>query len=81
MHGEKFNKGGGKIIKSSRKSGETKMGEYVTIKLPRELFYLIDESALKAYGYSSRTEFIKDSIRKMLEAHPDFKKKTASSKK
>jgi metal-responsive CopG/Arc/MetJ family transcriptional regulator len=52
-----------------RKEGKTKYvpkTQYVTVKIPADLFYLIDEEIIKKYGYCSRTEFIKDAIRRML---------------
>jgi len=41
---------------------------YRIIKLPKELAELIDEMIGKL-GYKSRTEFVKDAVRRLLEAY------------
>ena len=44
------------------------MSQYVSIKLPSELIEIIDEEIVGKLGYRSRAEFIKEAIRKELEA-------------
>ncbi|MEM2909463.1 MAG: ribbon-helix-helix domain-containing protein [Nitrososphaerota archaeon] len=42
------------------------MTRYVTVKIPEEIGLQIDRILYKA-GYSSRAEFVKDAIRRLLE--------------
>ncbi len=42
------------------------MTRYVTVKIPEEIGLQIDKILYKA-GYSSRAEFVKDAIRRLLE--------------
>ncbi|MCS7136030.1 MAG: ribbon-helix-helix domain-containing protein [Nitrososphaerota archaeon] len=42
------------------------MTRYVTVKIPEEIGLQIDKVLYKA-GYSSRAEFVKDAIRRLLE--------------
>jgi metal-responsive CopG/Arc/MetJ family transcriptional regulator len=63
-----------KEVKEYMQKGKMRrMSEYVTIKIPAELISLIDEATIKKVGYSSRTEFIKDAIRRMLQ-DPDYQR-------
>ncbi|PUA31309.1 MAG: hypothetical protein B9J98_06870 [Candidatus Terraquivivens tikiterensis] len=42
------------------------MTRYITVKIPEEIGIQIDRILYKA-GYSSRAEFVKDAIRRLLE--------------
>lgn len=42
--------------------------DYTSIKIPKELASEIDSVLEMGYGYTSRPEFVKDAIRKLLLA-------------
>lgn len=61
-------------------TNESNSDDYTTVRLPKELISEIDEIIASGFrGYKSRSEFIKEAIRRRLDEVQTFKQSRESS--